>query len=62
MATRLCKDHQGDYAHYDPCNCTVCSLLYALQQIIGDLPANRDWLDPNIERMAKDAIAKAVTP
>lgn len=34
-------------------------LLYALKQIVQDLPANRDWLDPVIELAAKDAIAKA---
>jgi hypothetical protein len=27
-------------------------LLYVLRQIIADLPANRDWLDPQVERMA----------
>lgn len=34
-------------------------LLFALKQIIQDLPSKRDWLDPVLERMAKDAIAKA---
>lgn len=34
-------------------------LFYTLSQIISDLPTNRDWLDPELERMAKEAIAKA---
>lgn len=34
-------------------------LLEALKQIIDSLPQRRDWLDPVIEAMAKDAIAKA---
>ena len=34
-------------------------LLYALEQIINDLPTNRDWLDPEIERFAKEALARA---
>jgi hypothetical protein len=34
-------------------------LLYALQYIISDLPTNRDWLNPALERMARAAIAKA---
>jgi hypothetical protein len=34
-------------------------LLEALESIIGELPTNRDWLNPILERAAKDAIAKA---
>jgi hypothetical protein len=34
-------------------------LLYALQQIVSDLPSNRDWLSPDLERAARAAIAKA---
>lgn len=30
-----------------------------LKRIIEELPHNRDWLDPTVERMAKDAIAKS---
>jgi hypothetical protein len=35
------------------------TLLHCLKQIINDLPANRDWLNPDIERLAKQAIANA---
>ena len=31
----------------------------ALRAIISDLPSNRDWLDPVVERAAKDALKKA---
>jgi hypothetical protein len=34
-------------------------LLEVLKQIVNDLPTKRDWLDPVVELMAKDAIAKA---
>lgn len=35
-------------------------LMYeALKGIMDALPTNRDWLDPVLERMAKEAIAKA---
>ena len=34
-------------------------LLWALEQIVNDLPGNRDWLDRNLEAFAKSAIAKA---
>ena len=34
-------------------------LYEALRSIINDLPSNRDWLDPTIERVAKDALKKA---
>lgn len=34
-------------------------LLSALSQIISDLPSKRDWLNPDLEKMAKAAIAKA---
>lgn len=34
-------------------------LFYALRQIISDFPARRDWLDPDLERIARAAIAKA---
>lgn len=27
-----------------------------LRQIITDLPSNRDWLDPQVERAAREAI------
>lgn len=29
-------------------------LRHVLKAILADLPANRDWLDPNIERIAKE--------
>lgn len=31
----------------------------ALRALITDLPSNRDWLDPVVERAAKDALKKA---
>lgn len=34
-------------------------LLFALSQIVSELPAKRDWLNPDIERIARAAIAKA---
>lgn len=34
-------------------------LLLALKQIVGELPSKRDWLNPEIERLARAAIAKA---
>lgn len=34
-------------------------LLEALEQIIGDLPSRRDWLDPEVENVAREAIRKA---
>lgn len=33
-------------------------MLRLLQSIIGDLPSNRDWLDPVVEREATDLINK----
>jgi hypothetical protein len=35
-------------------------LLWVLQQIVNDLPSNRDWLDRNLESFALAAIAKAL--
>lgn len=58
----------------DQDNCVVCQasteanvflisaapeLYEALRAIITDLPSNRDWLDPVVERAAKDALKKA---
>ncbi len=44
-------------------NARLCAsapeLLFALSQIIADLPAKRDWLDPDLERIAKEAILKS---
>lgn len=34
-------------------------LRYVLSRILEDLPVRRDWLDPDIEKMGRDAIAKA---
>lgn len=34
-------------------------LYEALRAIISDLPAKRDWLDPNSERYARIILAKA---
>lgn len=34
-------------------------LLLALKAILRDLPTKRDWLDPEIETIAKSAITKA---
>lgn len=30
-----------------------------LKRIISDLPNNRDWLDPQLEQMAKDVIQES---
>lgn len=34
-------------------------LLFCLTQIMNDLPAKRDWLDPALEAAARAALAKA---
>lgn len=34
-------------------------LLFALKRIVQDLPKKRDWLDPAIERHAREAIKAA---
>jgi len=34
-------------------------LLFALEQILGDLPSKRDWLNPDIEKIARTAIQRA---
>jgi hypothetical protein len=34
-------------------------MLEALERIVTDLPSRRDWLDPDIEKLARAAIAKA---
>lgn len=34
-------------------------LLWALEQIVQDIPAERDWLHPDLEKMAREAIRKA---
>ena len=34
-------------------------LHLALKSIVSSLPSNKDWLDPDTERLAKDALAKA---
>jgi hypothetical protein len=31
--------------------------IRCLRQIIGDMPAKRDWFDPSIEKIAKELIA-----
>jgi hypothetical protein len=30
------------------------ALKSVLKNILNDLPVNRDWLDPNLERIAKE--------
>ena len=30
--------------------------LWALSQILDDLPENRDWLDPNLEAFARNLV------
>jgi hypothetical protein len=34
-------------------------LLWALRVILDDLPSKRDWLDPDVEKAARAAIARA---
>jgi hypothetical protein len=34
-------------------------LLWSLERIIEALPKNKDWLDPDVEKVARDAIRKA---
>lgn len=34
-------------------------LLFALEQILGDLPSKRDWMNPDIEKIARTAIQRA---
>ena len=38
---------------------TNAVLLEVLKQIITDLPTNRDWLSPDLEREAKQLIKEA---
>ena len=33
--------------------------IEALKQIMNDLPLNKDWLNPMVEQMARDALRKA---
>jgi hypothetical protein len=35
------------------------NLLWVIERIIEDLPINKDWLDPAVEREARAAIKKA---
>lgn len=34
-------------------------IKFVLKRIIDDLPVNRDWLDPDLERAAKEIIKAA---
>jgi hypothetical protein len=34
-------------------------LLFCLRRLLEELPQHRDWLDPDLERWANDAVAKA---
>lgn len=34
----------------------IKSLTFCLKRIIDDLPPNRNWLDPDLEKMAKNLI------
>lgn len=36
-------------------------LLWALKRIMQDLPRRRDWLDPEVEQIAKETLAKIQT-
>lgn len=33
-------------------------LVEALKGIVGDLPTKRDWLNPDLEKLAREAIAQ----
>ena len=33
------------------------ALKSVLKNILNDLPVHRDWLDPNLERVAKDLVS-----
>lgn len=35
---------------------TTAAMKDILKRIINDLPQNRDWLDPNIEKIARELI------
>jgi hypothetical protein len=37
-------------------NQKVRVLKHVLGQIVNDLPSNRDWLDPHLERYAKELL------
>jgi len=39
-------------------NIFISSLAKTLNTILHDLPQNRDWLDPNLEKLAKELIKK----
>ena len=50
-----CTDKEGD-AHLIA---AAPTLWYALSQIMKDLPKNRDWLDPTLEKLALLALSQA---
>jgi len=46
----------NSYGVYRPCNEVADRLadaLYAIRGILADLPQNKDWLNPELERAAK---------
>ena len=49
---RACCDPGNKRGHTQACLDNVA----LLRQIMNDLPSNRDWLDPDLERMARSAI------
>ena len=38
---------------------TALSLARILERILDDIPARRDWLDPDLERVAREVINNA---
>lgn len=38
------------------------ALRYVVAQLLSSLPANRDWLDPEIERLAKTVLKESLCP
>lgn len=53
----------GEAGQADRANAALISAApdyhFWVQRLIAELPQNRDWLDPEIERGLKSAIAKA---
>lgn len=66
---RLCRDNghyvfDGDamnalYTEIDRLRRINTVLLFCLKSIINDLPTNRDWLDPALEKASREIIKKA---
>lgn len=68
----ITDEHDEDVAYLSPCDekemiantrliAAAPMLLFALKSIVADLPKRRNWLDPQTESLALDAIAQTNT-